>query len=271
MFLVMEHLDGDTLAHRLERGPLAIEQALTIAIEIADALTAAHRHGIVHRDLKPANVMLTKGGAKLLDFGVAKLTGHGEQAATAHLASVPTRASLTGEGVIVGTPQYMAPEQVEGKPADARADLWALGAILYEMVTGKRAFEASSAASLVGASRFPAYAAWKDAKIVRTSAYIQIVNGVGNLSKRAPGEKTAHQVTSFSDGLVFAFAWSESGRLAISRGQVREDVVNAPMRASVVKSPEYSEFARHTSTECRRSGPPRPFKTAPSGMTPASR
>lgn len=151
MFLVMEHLDGDTLAHRLEKGPLAIEQALTIATEIAEALTAAHRQGIVHRDLKPANVMLTKTGAKLLDFGVAKLTGHGEQAATAHLASVPTRASLTGEGVIVGTLQYMAPEQVEGKPADARADLWALGAILYEMVTGKRAFEATSAASLIGA------------------------------------------------------------------------------------------------------------------------
>jgi serine/threonine-protein kinase len=103
------------------------------------------------RDLKPGNVMLTKSGAKLLDFGLAKLAGHGEQAAAAQLASVTRSTPLTGEGVIVGTLQYMAPEQLEGKPADARTDLWAVGAILYEMLTGKRAFEGTSAASLIGA------------------------------------------------------------------------------------------------------------------------
>ena len=151
-YLVMELLSGESLADRLRKGPLPMEQALVVATEIADALAAAHRHGVVHRDLKPGNVMLTKTGAKLLDFGLAKLTGHEEQPAAAHLESALTRsAPLTGEGVILGTVQYMAPEQLEGKPADARTDLWALGAILYEMVAGKRAFEGTSAASLIGA------------------------------------------------------------------------------------------------------------------------
>jgi eukaryotic-like serine/threonine-protein kinase len=150
-YLVIEFLEGATLAARLEKGALPLEQALSIAIEIADALSAAHRHGVIHRDLKPANVMLTKSGAKLLDFGLAKLTGRGEHAAAGSVASVPTQAPpLTSEGAIVGTLQYMAPEQVEGKPADARTDLWALGAILYEMLTGERAFAGTSAASLIG-------------------------------------------------------------------------------------------------------------------------
>ena len=149
-FLVMEHLTGETLADRLQKGPLPLDQALDVATDVADALSAAHRQGVIHRDLKPGNVMLTKAGAKLLDFGLAKLAGHGEQPAAAGLASAPTRtAPLTSEGSIVGTLQYMAPEQVEGKPADSRTDLWALGAILYEMLTGQRAFEGGSAASLI--------------------------------------------------------------------------------------------------------------------------
>jgi serine/threonine protein kinase len=150
-FLVMEHLTGETLAQRLAKGPLPLDEALEVGAQIADALSVAHRQGVIHRDLKPGNVMLTKTGAKLLDFGLAKLTGHGEQAAVTLLSSAPTeRTPLTAEGLILGTLPYMAPEQVEGKAADARTDLWALGAILYEMVTGKRTFEGTSAASLIG-------------------------------------------------------------------------------------------------------------------------
>ena len=150
-YLVMEHLQGETLAGRLEKGRLPLDEALGVATEVADALAAAHKQGIIHRDLKPGNVMLTKAGAKLLDFGLAKLKGHGAEPAVGHLASTLTRsAPLTAEGTIVGTLDYMAPEQLEGKEADARTDLWALGAMLYEMVTGRRAFEGDSQVSLIG-------------------------------------------------------------------------------------------------------------------------
>jgi eukaryotic-like serine/threonine-protein kinase len=158
-FLVMEHLAGDTLDARLAKGPLKLEQALGVAAEIADALAAAHRQGIIHRDLKPANIMLTKSGVKLLDFGLARLTGHGDRPAAAEIASlatgfeaVPAGAGaqpVTGQGTILGTMPYMAPEQLEARPADARTDVWALGVVLYEMVTGTRAFKGDSAVSLM--------------------------------------------------------------------------------------------------------------------------
>jgi len=159
LYLVMEYLAGESLAERLRRGPLPLAQALDLAVQIADALDAAHKHGIVHRDLKPGNVMVTTGGAgrsgvttaKLLDFGLAKLAAHGELPALAGGVSVPTQAApVTAKGTILGTLQYMTPEQLEGKDADARTDLWALGAILYEMVTGKRAFEGESQVNLIG-------------------------------------------------------------------------------------------------------------------------
>ena len=139
-YLVMEHLAGETLAARLKKGPLPLALALELGTQVAEALAAAHTHGIVHRDLKPGNVMLTKTGVKLLDFGLAHLAPGGPQPAPVDLTSTPTEAApLTGQGTILGTVPYMAPEQLEGKPADARTDLWALGTLLHEMVTGRRA------------------------------------------------------------------------------------------------------------------------------------
>ncbi len=142
-YFVMELLDGETLAARLERGPLKLDEALKIAAQIADALAAAHKQGIIHRDLKPGNIALTKSGAKVLDFGVAKLRDD------ALVDNVTRTTPLTSQGAMLGTVQYMAPEQLEGKPVDHRADLFAFGAVLYEMLTGKRAFEGQSQASVI--------------------------------------------------------------------------------------------------------------------------
>jgi eukaryotic-like serine/threonine-protein kinase len=149
-FLVMEYVEGETLEQRLIRGPLPPEQSVRYAAEIADALARAHKLGVIHRDLKPSNVMLTKGGAKLMDFGLAKQTGAAPMPAD---LTEPTmeQAKLTGRGTIVGTFQYMAPEQLEGKEADARTDIFALGEVIYEMATGKPAFAGGSRASLIAA------------------------------------------------------------------------------------------------------------------------
>ena len=150
-YLVMEHLEGETLAERIERGPMAVDEVLRYAIEIAGALDKAHRHGIVHRDLKPANVMLTRGGTKLLDFGLARsVETEVINADSVTLMAPATRdRPLTAEGTIVGTFQYMAPEQLDGRAADARTDIFAFGAVLYEMLTGKRAFDGKSRASVI--------------------------------------------------------------------------------------------------------------------------
>ena len=184
-FLVMEYLEGETLAARLSRqkvrsstgrksgpapspadprspaddaaGPAAIARAalpldetLRIATQLADALTAAHRAGIVHRDLKPGNIMLTRGGVKVLDFGLAKLRPSSEQAGI-DAPDTRTALPLTGEGVLLGTVPYMAPEQLEGHSVDARTDIFAFGAIVYEMAAGRRAFAGDSQASLIAA------------------------------------------------------------------------------------------------------------------------
>src|SRR5262245_46634110 len=148
-YLVMELLEGETLSDRLAKGALPLEQTLRFGQEIADALDKAHRQGIVHRDLKPGNVMLTKSGVKLLDFGLAK--GFEGAPGKGSLTSLPTQQGLTEEGTILGTFQYMAPEQLEGKNADARTDIFSLGATLYEMATGKKAFSGETRASLIGA------------------------------------------------------------------------------------------------------------------------
>jgi len=147
-FLVMEYIEGETLAQRLLKGALPIQQVLQYAIEIADALDKAHRKGITHRDLKPGNIMLTKSGTKLLDFGLAKLAQ--EAAPVTSASQLPTlKSAITSEGTILGTLQYMAPEQVEAKEVDARTDIFAFGAVVYEMATGKKAFEGKSSASVM--------------------------------------------------------------------------------------------------------------------------
>jgi len=154
-FLVMEYLEGETLAALLTRGALAIDQALRYAIEVADALAQAHRRGVFHRDLKPGNIMLTGApGAsrtKLLDFGLAKLRDPAAGPVVA-LSALPTEAdALTTKGSILGTIQYMPPEQLEGKDTDGRSDIFSFGAVLYEMVTGRKAFDGASHASVIGA------------------------------------------------------------------------------------------------------------------------
>ncbi len=155
-YLVMELLEGETVAERLRRGPLPLHEVLKTGAEVADALGVAHRAGIVHRDLKPANIMLTKSGAKLMDFGLAKPFGVSTPVsgaapsftAVATMTGLSPASPLTTAGSIVGTIQYMSPEQIEGREADARSDIFALGAVLYEMTTGKRAFEGKSQISV---------------------------------------------------------------------------------------------------------------------------
>jgi len=159
-FLVMEHLEGETLAQRMRKGPLPVDLVMKVGREIADALDKAHRADIVHRDLKPGNVMLTKSGAKLLDFGLAKpvhplsvASGSAPLLSAALTMSSPSPqlSPLTTHGTIIGTIQYMSPEQIEGREADARSDIFALGAVLYEMVTGKRAFDGKSQLTVASA------------------------------------------------------------------------------------------------------------------------
>ena len=149
-FLVMEYLEGESLEARLRKGPIPIEEALQIAIQIASALDAAHRRGMVHRDLKPGNVMLTRSGAKLLDFGLAKMNEASGLSGT-ELTQLTAAQPITVQGTILGTLQYMSPEQLEGKEADARSDIFSFGAMLYEMITGRKGFAGASQASLIAA------------------------------------------------------------------------------------------------------------------------
>ena len=151
-YLVMECVEGESLAKRLEKGALPIEQVMKFGAQIAGGLEKAHRAGIVHRDLKPGNIMLTSSGAKLLDFGLAKPALASASLATL-TAVMPTQpqSPVTQEGTIIGTFQYMSPEQVEGKEVDGRSDIFSLGSVLYEMVTGQKAFEGKSQLSVASA------------------------------------------------------------------------------------------------------------------------
>ena len=206
-FLVMEYLEGETLAARLSRGPLPIQQALQYAISIADALAAAHRGGILHRDLKPGNVMLTKSSAKLMDFGLAKsrISDAVRSARADSLLSTEAQ-SLTQKGTVVGTVQYMAPEQLEGKESDARADIFAFGAVLYEMLTGRKAFEGQTQATVIGAILHATPTSVSDLQPLTPPALNRLVNAC--LAKD-PDERwqTAHD-------LKLQLQWIELGRPA---------------------------------------------------------
>src|SRR5579872_3371813 len=148
-YLVMECVEGETLSKRLKKGSLPLEEVLRYGAQLADALDKAHRNGVIHRDLKPGNIMLTCNGAKLLDFGLAKRSAAllSEMTLTAQISELP----VTQEGTIIGTFQYMSPEQVEGKELDARSDIFSLGAILYEMLSGRKAFAGKSQLSVASA------------------------------------------------------------------------------------------------------------------------
>src|SRR6202162_2791774 len=149
-FLVMEYLEGETLTQRLSKGPLPLEEVVQYAIEIADALDKAHRNGVTHRDLKPGNIMLTSKGSKLLDFGLAKLRR--EVCPPGLISELSTAIdTISDPGTILGTLQYMAPEQLEGREVDARTDIFAFGAVVHEMVTGKKTFDGQSRASVIAA------------------------------------------------------------------------------------------------------------------------
>ena len=148
-YLVMEYVEGETLAKRLKKGPLPLQQVIKLGAQIADALDKAHRSGVVHRDLKPGNIMLTPTGAKLLDFGLAKPAN---LASGAPLRAASTQATpVTQEGTVVGTFQYMSPEQIEGKGLDGQSDIFPLGAVLYETLTGQRAFQGKNQLSVASA------------------------------------------------------------------------------------------------------------------------
>jgi Tol biopolymer transport system component len=217
-FLVMEYLEGETLAARLERGALPLDQMLRYGTEIASALAAAHRQGVVHRDLKPGNVMLTRGGTRLLDFGLAKPAASGRGSPVEATASAP----ITAQGTLVGTYPYMAPEQLEGREADARSDIFALGAVLYEMATGARAFKGQTTASLIAAILERDPAPISSVQPIAPAALEDLVRGC--LAKD-PEERwqTAHDVRLQLDGLRgrLVSGQGESGRAAGSVADVR--------------------------------------------------
>ncbi len=235
-YIVMECVDGETLAKRLEKGPLPMDQALKISVQIADALDKAHRSGIVHRDLKPGNIMLTPSGAKLLDFGLAKQTS--PLATLATITSASPNSPITQQGTIVGTFQYMSPEQVQGMELDGRSDIFSLGAVLYEMLTGKRAFEGKTQLTVASAilesepaplnSIKPLAPVNLDHAIRRSLAkdrddrwqtardFSSELKWIGESSSRAPSSSSGTGITPVKTPLRRSLPWVLSGLLTMA-------------------------------------------------------
>ena len=227
-FMVMEYVEGETLAERLLDGALPLEQAVAIGLEIADALDKAHRRGVVHRDLKPANIITNRAGAKLLDFGIATHFRQGADASAGHEpgyheTSPPAEDGFTTrDGTIVGTPQYMAPEQIEGREVDARTDIFAFGAVLYEMVTGERAFTGETQEDLVNSI------------LVDDSTPVDTLTPaaspmLGRLVERCLAKHPADRWQSARD-LVFLLRWVRDGEEL----PPLEDALASPGRASMI-------------------------------------
>ena len=256
-YLVMEYLEGETLADRIGKGPMPLEQVLLCGIEIAGALDRAHRQGIVHRDLKPGNVMLTKSGVKLLDFGLAKAIA--SPRLVSELTASPTitgRSPLTEEGAILGTFQYMAPEQLEGKAADARTDIFAFGALLYEMATGSRVFSGSSRVSLISAILRD------DPKPIATFQPMTppaLDRVVKTCLAKDPEERwqSAHDVASELKWITQEGSEAAIPALAVIRGKRNERIWQAVAAAAVVVA---AVLAWRSSM--RRSSPPPLLRTA---------
>jgi Tol biopolymer transport system component len=221
-YLVMECLEGETLARRLEKGALPLEQVLKYGAQIADALDKAHRAGIVHRDLKPGNIMLTAVGAKLLDFGLAKPTAVLTEATTS--AATPLHSPMTQEGTVVGTFQYMSPEQVEGKEIDGRSDIFSLGAVLYEMLTGKRAFEGKSQLSVASAilEKEPAVIS-----VVKPMTPPVLDHTIGKCLAKTPDERwqSASDVASELKWILTAGSQAASAVHGVSHRKYRERAI----------------------------------------------
>ncbi len=240
-FLVMEFLEGETLAARLERGPLPTDQAIKTGIEIADALQSAHRKGIVHRDLKPSNVMLTRTGARLLDFGLAKPVA---SAIAGRGIGETVSAPLTTDGMLLGTFQYMSPEQVEGREADARSDLFAFGAVLHEMLTGVRAFDGKTPASVIAAILEREPPSVSSLQPLTPPALDDIVRGC--LAKDADERwQTAHDVKLQLQGLRTRAAPVATG--AAARVTRRELIAWGTAAAALVAAAALGNMSRETS------------------------
>ena len=211
-YLVMELVEGESLAQRIARGPLPVDEVLRLGAEIADALDRAHRAGVVHRDLKPSNIMLSRSGAKLMDFGLAResqrvgVTAWGPEA-TSQSPTVAT--PLTTAGSFVGTWQYIAPETLEGREADARSDLWALGCVLYEMATGRRAYDGSTSASLISTIM-------KDEPRPMVELAPHIPPGLERVIRACLAKDPDHRWQSAHD-LALALRWPAADPLAVER------------------------------------------------------